>query len=148
MGGDSPDRLTRLVDWWRAEEIRLNPPASDDALDAFAGKHNIALPAGFQKLYRLADGMADHDHDMNFFRWWPLEEVDRGTETPFVDEDEIVRLPFGDWMIHSFVYCIRYSAWQPEPMVEVVGDSGSVPPSSLEEFAELLMSLNPNFPGT
>ena len=147
MDGEA-DPIAELVSWWRSEGMNLNPPASDEALDQFERAQGLVLPTEFRKIYRLADGMRDDDIDMNFFHWWPLEEIGRWEEQPFVDSEGMVRLPFGDWSLHAIVYSLSYSESRPIPTVVSIEDETYLVPRSVTEFAALLMDPTWDMPGT
>ena len=99
--------LERLVDKWLKEEVKLNPGASERKLAAFEQDVGLSLPPDFRELYRLCDGMANHDSDLDLLSLWPLDRIrhDGGLSWHFGFGGVFV--VFADAMLSAPEYALR-----------------------------------------
>ncbi|MDQ3816568.1 MAG: hypothetical protein M3362_02615, partial [Acidobacteriota bacterium] len=88
---------------WRKDGVSLLPPANEAgviaALDITGRRYSRDVVA----LYCATGGMVKGGSDAHVWSLWPLEQV--VAESSRYGRPE---LPFGDFLIHSHLYCFRY----------------------------------------
>jgi hypothetical protein len=113
------DPIGDLVAVWRQNGIRLNPGASNEELDSFESLRNLRLPPEFRQLYRLANGMPDHESDHCMLSLWSLDRIAR-------EHNEIIKpgqgwpyILFADGMICACFYALRFRDNRPGDAVVI-----------------------------
>ena len=122
---------------WRQDRVSLLPPADEASVIAALDKTGRRYSRDVVALYCATGGMPDGDSDAHAWSLWPLGQV--VSESSRYGRPD---LPFGDFLIHSHLYCFRF---EDEGRSSVFMDysSDEVPErlaGSVSEFFELYLT--------
>jgi hypothetical protein len=93
---------------WRAEGVRLNPPASRAALAQLEEALAVPLLADVRELYGAADGMTDFEHDPRLLSLWSIARILRdGAQVANRPPGTVRELAFCDALIESYYFVFR-----------------------------------------
>lgn len=111
--------------------IKVNPPASDDAIKSFEKKTGFSLPPDFTAFYSICNGF---ECDEDLFRMVALEEI---IERRDYGKDWF---HFAEYMIFSDMWSLRKT--QNGQYLILNGSFKSILTSSLHEFLERFLQGN------
>jgi hypothetical protein len=97
-----------ILSKWRAEGVRLNPPASRVALAQLEAALGVPLPSDVRALYAAADGMPDFTHDSRLFSLWSIARIlEDGAQFAHRPPGTLREIAFCDGLIDSYYYVFR-----------------------------------------
>ena len=122
---------------WRKDGVSLLPPADEAGVTAALDSTGRRYSRDVVALYCATGGMPDGESDAHAWSLWPLEQV--ASESSRYGRSD---LPFGDFLIHSHLYCFRY---EDEGRSSVLMDYSSdeepeLLAGSVREFFELYLT--------
>ena len=104
---------------WSAQGRRFRPGAPEESLAAFEVRYGVRLPPDLRDYFSTVDGMDAFGEsnpfglDKDLFRFWPLNEVERATESYSPDhflKDQASFFLFADHSIALPSFAIRLAA--------------------------------------
>jgi hypothetical protein len=97
---------------WRAENVSLNPPASQAALARLEAALGVPLPSDIRELYSTADGMPDFEHDPRLLSLWSVQRILRdGTQVTNTPVGTVRELAFCDVLVESYYFVFRVTKY-------------------------------------
>jgi hypothetical protein len=138
----------KLVQYWKAQGLRIAPPADAASIGEFEAKHRVHLPPDIRDYFAHVNGMHPSDsQDLNGYAFWPIGQLRDVTtactavsvQAPAIPEHFYV---FADYLQWSWAYAISL---QPDPLdggtVVVVGAlRSSVVAHTFSSFIDLYLS--------
>lgn len=145
--------LTRLIDHWSRQGIRLRPGLRTEELTRFERQRNVRFPTEFRDYLETANGMDIgplNDQDSEGFCFWPIEEMKSvpdelsrlGHALPNVSEVDSF-WAFADYMQWSWAYAIGTSAAQGGRILHIGVDEPRIIAESFGAFIELYLANSP-----
>jgi hypothetical protein len=115
------DAMARACALWRSRNVRLNAPASPEALEALARLFEDGVPADLGALLSLANGMKDYETDRWNLSLWSSERIAR--EHGLSRDRDGEWLAIGDMLISSRFLRIRRLRGRPEVRLDGVPET-------------------------
>ena len=134
--------IDSILSYWRATNVRVSPPASEENLLEVQRRWGGPWPADLVALYRAADGMLDEGGDDVMFTFWPLRRVSDALAE--VDDSSrwtsVCGVPIGDFLIDSHRYLVVLDGPKAGTVVLSLGSGIDQPAAStLEAFLTILL---------
>jgi len=138
-----PDVLTRLRDYWAAQDVGSGVPVSETELVAHERRYSVGLPSDLRAYFLKINGMARHeerelDWDEDLIRFYPLFEFrpldEEWPDTAVCGAREL--FVFADRCIWDWGYAIRLSGETGGDVCIVSGDEPVRVACSFSEFLE------------
>src|SRR5512144_1034524 len=93
----------KLMDYWRASNLQVAPPATPLQIERFEAFNHVVLPDDFRAYISHANGFFGKDSDTSMISFWPLEDMkpvsDKNTTSTY--------FAFADFLIDSHYYAIK-----------------------------------------
>ena len=135
MRSDSgmPREVAELLEHWQATGIPLNVGASAEQIAAVEQQCGMRIPDVLRSLYQAANGMAHEESDLQFFSFWPVEQLVSEATAWRVPAGESVLL-FGDFLMASHAYAVRCAGLEAGSVHIFAGDRFEKVADSLNDF--------------
>jgi hypothetical protein len=153
------DRLSLLLERWKAEDVSIAQPCTLDTLSNFETRNSILLPSDVRQYFLAVNGMspkAPGDIDSEGFCFWPLERMvsvsDEAMQRPAHKSSHLHSelkhyFIFADYLQSSWAYAIRLGLNRDlRPEVVKVDDPDNLIriANSFSEFLDLYLSNAPD----
>jgi SMI1 / KNR4 family (SUKH-1) len=106
---DSVSAIHDLVAAWRAEGVRLEPPASEADLQSLEAALGAAVPLDARAFYLHANGMADLEYDHHSMSFWSIGKIiSEGERSEGQDPNgPFSELAIADFLLNSWFVSLR-----------------------------------------
>lgn len=94
--------FSRVLERWKAEELRLLPPQDPQVLQQQFSNACLSLPSEVAEMYALCGGMAEDETDSRLFALWPVERVLHEARS-----FPAGLVPFADGSLSAYAYLYR-----------------------------------------
>ncbi|WP_374464873.1 SMI1/KNR4 family protein [Chryseobacterium sp.] len=125
-------RIDKIKEKWANESIKLNPPATPEAIKAVEEIIDFQFPDDFREFYLNLDGFADSDWTKNMFSIWSLSRI----LEEYHHEKNKSFIVFADYLINS--HHIGFVKGKKG----VFKNYGEVPELIADTFSEAILLIN------